>query len=128
MAMATTSNNSNKRMRHSSNISLSSIHLAQLPDALLADVATFLSKTSCAFFAVAMTASSSSWQNCNWQGQQPSAASKAIILKQNPEQWEALDFMDIEKSCRTKLTDGDIGGILVCIDAINSLKSLKLTH
>mmetsp|Transcript_7564 Transcript_7564/g.16468 ORF Transcript_7564/g.16468 Transcript_7564/m.16468 type:complete len:314 (+) Transcript_7564:85-1026(+) len=131
--MATTTSsfddcNSNKRMRHSSGVSSSSTPLNQLPDVLLAQVATYLTKTPCAFFAAAMTASSSSWQKCNWQQRRPSAASKAIVSNVGPDQWEGLDFMDIDKSCRTKLTDGEIVGVLVCIDAVNKVRSLKLTH
>ena len=46
----------------------------------------------------------------------------------NDEPRESLDFMDIEKGCRTRLTDGELGGLLVCTNAVNTLKSLKLTH
>ena len=41
---------------------------------------------------------------------------------------DVLDFMDIEKRCRTNLTDGELVGVLVCIDAQRALKTLKLTH
>ena len=37
-------------------------------------------------------------------------------------QWEVLDFADIEKSLAIRLTDDDIGALLVCIDAKNNLK------
>lgn len=43
-------------------------------------------------------------------------------------QWGILDFADIEKSLASRLTDDDIGAILVCIDAKNNLKRLKLAH
>ena len=40
-----------------------------------------------------------------------------------------LDFVDIkEEGLAEKLTDEDIGGILVCIDAKNNLKKLRLTR
>lgn len=32
-------------------------------------------------------------------------------------EWGTLDFVDIEKSLASKLTDDDIGAILLCIDA-----------
>uniref|UniRef100_A0A7S1VIZ4 Uncharacterized protein n=1 Tax=Grammatophora oceanica TaxID=210454 RepID=A0A7S1VIZ4_9STRA len=42
--------------------------------------------------------------------------------------WEILDFADISRSLASKLTDDDIGAILVCIQAKQNLKVLKLTH
>ena len=42
--------------------------------------------------------------------------------------WDILDFVDIEEGLAKKLTDDDIGGILVCIDAKASLKKLRLTR
>ncbi|KAL7529492.1 hypothetical protein ACHAXR_005932 [Thalassiosira sp. AJA248-18] len=43
-------------------------------------------------------------------------------------QWEILDFVDIGRTLASRLTDDDIGAILVCIDAKNNLKRLKLGH
>ena len=40
--------------------------------------------------------------------------------------WDLLDFDDIDKELNKKLTDDDIGAVLVCIDAKNKLKSLLL--
>ena len=42
--------------------------------------------------------------------------------------WGGLDFIDVGKDLAQKLTDDDIGAILVCIDAKNKLKTLNLTH
>ena len=42
--------------------------------------------------------------------------------------WGILDFIDVGKDLAQELTDDDIGAILVCIDAKNSLKRLNLTH
>lgn len=36
--------------------------------------------------------------------------------------WEVLDFADIEKALAVRLTDDDVGAVLVCIDAKNNLK------
>ena len=44
------------------------------------------------------------------------------------EDWSKLDFLDLDESLRMKLTDGDIAGVLACIDAINHLKILRLPH
>jgi len=63
----------------------------------------------------------------------PSAASKAVvksvwedahnqIRKRN---WEVFDFVGLEKRVANKLTDDDVGDILVCIDAVNKVKRLK---
>ena len=38
-----------------------------------------------------------------------------------------MDFGDIDRNLARKLNDGDIGGILACIHAINTLKVLRLT-
>ena len=38
-----------------------------------------------------------------------------------------MDFGDIDKNLARKLNDGDIGGILTCIHAINTLKVLRIT-
>ena len=149
----------NKRMKTTSPFSL---HLTDLPDAVLADAATYLSKPSRALFAVAMTAPSASWAKFNCE-RRPSAASRAIIssssaTKKNPkeaaeeERWGSfpcsyrknlaarltdddlaaeqpgtLDFEDIEKDLAAGLTDDDLGAILLCINAKNTLKILKLT-
>ena len=101
-------------------------NITQLPDSLLVGVAEYLPKTSRALFATALTASQSSWERCNWKCQ-PSATSKAIANCCS-EEWEIIDLLDIEKSVRIKLTDGDVGAILACIDAVNKVRRLKLTH
>jgi len=44
------------------------------------------------------------------------------------EDWKKLDLLDLDKSLRMRLTDGDIAGILVCIDAVNKLEEIKLPH
>ena len=59
---------------------------------------------------------------------QPSAASNAILSSpSSSEEWGALDFVDIGKDLASKLTDDDLGAVLLCINAANKLKSLKLT-
>ena len=42
--------------------------------------------------------------------------------------WEILDFVDIPKALASRLTDGDLAAILLCIDAKNNLNRLNLTH
>ena len=44
-------------------------------------------------------------------------------------QWETLDLLDIQNSTtkQRKMNDDSLKSILICIDAVNNLKSLKLT-
>ena len=46
----------------------------------------------------------------------------------NEEEWKVLDLLDLDKSLRMRLTDGDIAGILVYIDAVNNLEEIKLPY
>jgi hypothetical protein len=41
--------------------------------------------------------------------------------------WDVLDFKDIEKALAKKLLDDDIGGLLVCTEAVNTIKVLTLS-
>ena len=43
-------------------------------------------------------------------------------------QWKKLDIGDIQQICDSNLTDDDIRRILIAIDGVNKIKSLKLTH
>jgi hypothetical protein len=45
----------------------------------------------------------------------------------NSYKWDFFDFKDINESLARKLSDEDIGGILVCIDAVHTIKVFKLT-
>ena len=97
-----------------------------LPDAILVGVANYLSKPSRVLFALAVTKhSSSSSSSSSDKGDfwQPTETSNAVI---SGEQWDTLDFGDIEKDLAAKLTDDNIRDILACVDAANKLKVLKL--
>jgi hypothetical protein len=114
--------------------------LTNFPDTVLATVAQYLTKTERALAAVAMTASSSAWSESKWQ-KRPNIASQIIIgakpltaestkynyRLQKSYEWDVFDFRDINKSLSRKLSDEDIGGILVCIDAVRTVKVFKLT-
>ena len=113
---------SNKRRKPSPDL----VHITELPDTVLAFVATFLPKLSQAVFAVAMEAPSSAWKAYNLQ-RQPSVPSNASIPLNPAEEWASLDFEDIDKSLAAKLTDDDLGSILIFTDAANRLERLKLT-
>jgi len=91
------------------------ICLSDLPSGILAHAANFLAPPSRAFFAVALDENSSA---------SPNERSSAIAGNQ----WDVLDFGDIEKELAAKLTDDHIENVLLCIDAVNKLKRLKLTN
>ena len=103
--------------------------MENLPKNALSNVAAFLEKTTRALLAVALSAPSSSWGICGGT-KTPSNASKIVISSpyykcwrgKEPyeETWEQLDLHDVDKSVRNRLTDGDVCGILVCIDAKNN--------
>jgi len=112
-----------KRRRMATPSSSSNLRLSDLPDALLTAVAVFLEKTSVALFAVAISKSDSG---------QPPTMREAIVAscagRPSEGPWEVIDFLDIEKSLRDRLTDDDLACILACVDAARNLKKLKLTH
>ena len=111
--------------------------LISFPDAVLASVAQFLTKTERALVAVAMTASAKSWRESKWR-KRPSVASRAMIAARPMNEvkfnhrlaqsydWDFLDFKDIDKALAKKLSDDDIGGLLVCTEAVHTIKVLKL--
>lgn len=118
--MATTG--SNKRQRTGQEDALL---LSDLPDGILAHAASFLATPSKALFGLSMTASSESWTNNNFSIVREHQQSTAAILKS--EEWDVLDFEDIEKSLAVKLTDDDISALLMFISAKQKLRKLKLS-
>ncbi len=89
--------------------------IADLPSRILAHTASFLAAPSRALFAVALDDDSAVT---------PNERSSAIVGNQ----WDTLDFGEIEKKVAAKLSDTDIERVLQCIDAINQVKRLKLTN
>ena len=89
--------------------------LAGLPSGILAHAASFLAAPSKALLAVALDENSAVTSN---------ERSSAIVGNQ----WDTLDFGQIEKEAAENLTDSDIEGVLLCIDAVNNVKRLKLTN
>jgi len=88
------------------------IRLTDLPSGILTHAATFLAAPSKALFAVALGENS------------PNERSLAIVGNQ----WDILDFEKIEKGLAAKLTDDHIEKLLLCIDAVNNVKRLKLAN
>ena len=96
---------------HSSNAAL---RLADLPAGLFQHVYSYLTAPMQALFAVVLQSNNS--------------ISSMIILRENDNSWDTLDFGDIEKDLAAKLSDDDIRAILLRIDAVTKLKTLKLTN
>ena len=108
-----------------------------LPDKALAHVATYLHYMNRVMFAVALTAPSSSWEECDWKKYKSSSCNAREVVMSSPyykynskyeEQWSKLDFNWFDESVANKLTDGDICGVLLCTDALNNLQRLCLTN
>ena len=96
--------------------------MSNLPDALLAHVASYLLQRECLSFATGLASVEPS----------PPCFSLldrcySIILAQ-PNIWETLDLNDVQDIIGRRLSDFDIRGFLLCIDAVNKVKSLRLTN
>ena len=130
-------------MHHDKSLNLALVPTAKgdeligFPDTVLASLAEFLTKTERALVDVAMTASSKSWRESNWRKRPLDASSVMIAVRPLNEininrrmrqsyEWDSFDFRDIDKLLAKKLSDEDIGGLLVCLDAINTVKVFKL--
>ena len=122
--MSTSNNQSNKRRKTSPLRGPDGlVQMTVLPNAILTEVASYLSKPSRAIFSVAIMAQ-----------KQPlsSSASMAILYNssrtqlQDQEEWGVLDFSELESDTAEKLTDCDLAAILASINAIDNLKVLKL--
>ena len=119
MATINNSNTSHERRRRSAP-AIATLRLTDLPDALLASVASYLPHTSCAALVMAMTSSPDSMLS-----HRPSATCRAVVSQVD---WSTLDIGDVEQSCDLRLADGHLRWFLTCIDAASRVKSLKLTH
>ena len=105
-------------------------YINSLPHEALSLIAGYLpNEISAAMFVVALTAPSSSWERLNWKWQ-PSMLSKSIMQPYKKKKFASeIDFACIGKDVANKLTDGDLGAILVCIESQSQTpnKKLKLT-
>eukprot|EP00984_Skeletonema_dohrnii_P021424 scaffold10700_cov90-Skeletonema_dohrnii-CCMP3373.AAC.3 len=89
--------------------------LTDLPSGILAHAASFLAEPSRILFTVALDRNSAV---------SPNERSSAIVGNE----WSILDFGGIEKKLAVKLSDDDVEKVLLCIDAVNKVKRLKLTN
>ena len=113
----TSANDSSKRRRLFDDASPGATCLSDLPNAVLTHVASYLDAPTRAFFAASLAIY-----------QDAAAASDERSSAIVDHEWSTLDFGDIETDLVTRLSDGDISSVLMCIDAVNKIKTLKLTN
>jgi len=117
--MSSSNNSGNKRIRRDTNNTMQ-LQLSDLPEGILPKIASYLSNTSCVSFAMSLISNDAPIS------QEPSVMSKSIVNA--VESWDVVDFKDIQDICGRTLTDNDIRLILLCIDGVNKIKSLKFTN
>ena len=114
-------NRSNKRIRcDDTRNNTMQLQLSDLPEGLLPKMASYLSNTSCVSFALSLADAPIS--------QEPSEICKTISTAASNESWKSLDFKDIQDIFGRSLSDDDIRWILLAIDGVNKIKSLKFTN
>ncbi|KAL7451057.1 hypothetical protein ACHAWC_002903, partial [Mediolabrus comicus] len=118
--MASVDGSSNSKRRRTTvaadnNSCLQDIYLSDLTIGILDHTASFLAPPSRALFAVALT-------NDNHK---PNENSSSITASDD---WDILDFGEIEKELAARLSDYDISDVLQHIDAVYTVKRLKLTN
>eukprot|EP00986_Skeletonema_menzelii_P003544 scaffold1105_cov93-Skeletonema_menzelii.AAC.5 len=111
-------NDSSKRRRLLSSTCSDVSCLSDLPSVVLAHVAKYLGAPSRALFSAALSDKNAAVSTVS------SERNSAIVGND----WSTLDFGDIEHSLAERLTDKHISSVLSCIDAVNELKTLKLTN
>ena len=110
----------NKRRRVDADLSAVTDHntaMIRLSDALptgvLSHVASFLAAPSRALFAATLFGNDKNDEN------------RSKIAGND---WDTLDFGDIEAALAAKLSDNHMNAILCCIDAVRKVKKLRLTN
>ena len=90
-------------------------YLTDLPSGILGHAASFLAAPSRVLFAIALDENSAVT---------PNERSSAIVGNE----WDVLDFGQIEQELAARLSDADIKRVMMCVDAVNNVKRLKLTN
>ena len=93
---------------------------------------SFFYVRECQLFAAAMLPKSRHWNKVLKVNRSTASITSSIMSGHDDNwrvQWEALDLLDIQNSTtnKRKMNDDSLKSILICIDAVNNLKSLKLT-
>ena len=116
--MKTSEPASTKRRKRSHASPLTAANIADLPSEPLIQIASYLKPPSRALFAVAIAE----------KPYDESLSRDGIASAIAGDGWATLDFGEIEKDLAAKLSDSDISGVLRCIDAVNTVKKLRLTN
>ena len=113
-------------------IAAKTLHITDLPVGILVDISAYLGNPSKALLAVAFSPPSIVPSNPlnlpiprDDSVHQLSPISTAIVSSQ---QWDTLDFEDVNKELANKLLDRDIYAVLKSINAHDVLKRLKLAR
>jgi len=116
--MASESNSSKRRKTiHDTSLSAAVVkNIADLPSEPLIHISSYLAAPSQVLLAVAIARYDAESLN--------NSISSAIAGYC----WDSLDFGQIEKELAAKLSDEDISAVLQCIDAVNTVKRLRLTN
>ncbi|KAL7448450.1 hypothetical protein ACHAWC_000633, partial [Mediolabrus comicus] len=77
-------------------------------------------------FALAVTPPKSPYDTIMARSRSKSHASTFMIT--GTDDWDTLDFGEIEKDLAARLSDNDVSAILVHVDAVRKVKRLKLTN
>ena len=138
-ATVSTGKDSSKKKKAKDETAMNCGILDKLPDGLIEIVASYLSSSteerglwmslqerkklqfSCLSFAQAMT-----HPHQNIMSFRPSKTTLTIMKQAYL--WEMLDFKNIAEYLEREVTDNDVRWLLQCIDAVNHVKTLKLTH
>ena len=104
-----------RRLSAADGDSLGARFITDLPSGVLAHAASFLAAPSRALFAIALNKNSAAL---------PNERSSAIVGNE----WDTLDFGQIEQDLAEKLSDDDVEKVLLCINAVHKLKKLRMTH
>ncbi|EJK62433.1 hypothetical protein THAOC_16958 [Thalassiosira oceanica] len=101
-------------------------------------VSSYLPRENRALFAVALTAPSHNWR-CRGRGRRhsrPSPKSSMVLTLHKTDwrdEWGEFDFGDVARAAGKRyfplggLSDDDLRAVLLCIDAKNTVNSLKLS-
>ena len=127
------------------------MNITNLPECAIREIIDYIPKTSRALLALALTTDSASWRDIHWNKsapksilewfgigpesskkmKRPSAVTRLLLSPKNAEEsnlWEEINFEDNDCNLCIKLTDDDIAGMLVCINAVQKLKRFYLTY
>jgi len=117
MASEPSSSKRRKTIHYTSSLGAAVVkNIADLPSEPLIHISSYLAAPSQVLFAVALARYDAESLN--------NSISSAIVGNH----WDTLDFGQIEKELASNLSDEDISAVLQCIDAVNTVKRLRLTN